>query len=130
MGLLPAIFFAELWYFGFNPGKSWWELPFITISFMGFFGGGVSAILIARENVMGTPDRTEIEGQLTLRMLIGASGALVVYIILGSGLFASDFSILVHENIYVFLLIGIVAGFSEQLFIGALGRMSEKLNIV
>ena len=129
VGLLGAIFFAEIAYFRFNPGKPWWDFPFVTISVMGFFGGGLSAVILARKNVVSTSIRGEIEILTSSRMLIGAAGALVVYTIIGSGLVQSDFSQLLDGNIFAFLAMGIAAGFSEQLFVGPLSQITKNLNM-
>lgn len=129
VGLALAIIIAEIIYAGLNPEKPWWYFPFFTSSVMGFFGGGLSALLIAHKSVVETPAYEVIKVQTASRMLLGAAGALVVYTIAGSGILAGNISQLLRENIYVLLIIGIAAGFSEQIFVRPLEKIAQNLQI-
>lgn len=131
-GLILATILAEILYAGLSPEKPWWFFPFLTVSVMGFFGGGLSAFLIARESVVDTTSCGLIKVWTTSRMLVGAAGAFVTYIVVQwPGLLAGvDISQLLSENVFVLLSIGILAGFSEQLFVESLDKSAQNLRIV
>ena len=128
--LVVAIVVAELIYAASNPLCPLVPRPFVFISLLGFFGGGLSAFLIARQYVINISSYELIKLHSLLRMLLGAAGAFVVYVVVQwPGLFEESIRKLLHDNIYVFLSIGIAAGFSEKLFVGALEKVADKLLI-
>ena len=127
VALVVAIVVAESIY---APSNNLVPRPFVSISLLGFFGGGLSAFLTARQSVINIPSYELIKLHSFLRMLLGAAGAFVVYVVAQwHGLFEESIGILLHNNIYVFLSIGIAAGFSEKLFVGALEKVADKLLI-
>lgn len=127
--LIPAVFLAEFLYTGFNPEKPLWYRPFLTVSIMGFLGGCLSAKLLARDLVRRTTSLELIKVLITTRMLIGAAGAFTVYAIFGSGLISSVILQSLTENFVVLLAIGILAGFSEQLFVDSLDKSVQNLQM-
>jgi len=128
MALGIAIFVAELMYAQSEPKNPLVLFPFLAVSALGFFGGGLSAFIKAREAVIKIPSYELIKVHTILRMLLGAAGAFVVYIAI-QFLKVGDITKLLHTNIIYFLGIGIAAGFSERLFVKALEQISERLHI-
>ena len=127
VSLVLAVVVAELIY---SQSNNLVPIPFVSISLLGFFGGGLSAFLTARQSVINIPSYELIKLHSFLRMLLGAAGSFVVYVVAQwPGLFEESIRKLLHENIYVFLSIGIAAGFSERLFVGALEKVADKLLI-
>lgn len=100
---------------------------YISISLLGFFGGGLSAFFTARQAVVNIPNSTLIKAHTVLRMLLGAAGSFVVYVI-AQWMPLAGISDLINKEYPVFLTVGIVAGFSERFFIGALEKISDNLS--
>ena len=128
LGLVLAIIVAEFAYGASNVEKTIVPLPFVSISILGFFGGGLSSIMIARKSVINITSNKSIRAHTLLRMLVGAAGSLVVYTVTQvPGLLAENISKLPRDNIYFFIALGIAAGFSEQLFVSSLDNISKNL---
>jgi hypothetical protein len=128
LGLVLAIFVAEYAYDTSNLEKTLVPLPFVSISMLGFFGGGLSSIMISRKSVIGITSNKLIRAHTFLRMLVGAAGSFVVYTVTQvPGLLAENISKFPRDNIYFFIALGIAAGFSEQLFVSSLDNISKNL---
>ncbi|MEE9341967.1 MAG: hypothetical protein V3V21_09975 [Thermoplasmata archaeon] len=129
--LVASIILAEwLYHTVIRPTDPWWYLPFFTISLMGLLGGVLSTQLLTREFIEKETSAGLINVLTLTRILLGAAGALVYFLIAGSGLVAGqDISQLLHDNAFVLMSTGVVAGFSEQLFIGALDKHTRHLSI-
>jgi len=100
---------------------------YIFILLLGFFGGGLSALLTARQTAVKITDWGLIKAYMILRMLLGAAGSFVVYIIV-QAISLGQISTEIDKNFAAFLALGITAGFSERLFIKALEKISENLS--
>lgn len=108
--------------------QSWTVVQFIAIALLGLFGGTLSAFLKAREMVVNIPSYEAIKTHTSLRMLLGAAGALVVYVV-GLWLFTEKLQHLIQGNLSVFMSVGVAAGFSERLFIEALEKAALNLHV-
>ncbi len=128
VGLVAAIVIAESMYSGSDQPKPLVSAPFAAASLLGFFGGGLSAFLKARGSVIRIPSYELIRSHTFLRMLLGAAGSFVIFVAAHWLPFA-EIPDLIDSDIFVFLSIGIVAGFSEKLFVGTLEKMAENLNL-
>ena len=129
IGLAFAIIVAEILY---PPSDEFIPLilfPFVAISFLGCFGGAISAFLKARKKVVDITSYETIKVHTMLRMLLGAAGSFVVFVAV-NWLGSESIVKLLNSNIYVFLGVGIAAGFSEKLFVGTLEQMANKLDII
>ena len=100
---------------------------YIFALFLGFFGGGISALLTARQTAVKITDWGLIKAHTILRMILGAAGSFVVYIIV-QFLPLGEISKTIKDDFAAFLALGIAAGFSERLFIKALEKISENLS--
>jgi hypothetical protein len=128
LALVATMVVAEIQYGRSNVDKSLFSLPFATTALLGFFGGGLSAFLKARTRVVKIRSFELIKVHTVLRMLVGAAGAFVIYIV-AQWLPIDAISDLLVKDPYVFLAVGIAAGFSERLFVGALEKIAENLDI-
>jgi hypothetical protein len=126
--LLAFLGAVALWAVGHE--KPFWPTvtPFVEIALLGFFGGMLSAFLTARDADVDIPSYELIRSRTSLRMLLGAAGALVVYSV-GLWLFSEKLQNLLETNLFVFTSVGIVSGFSERLFIDTLEKASENLHL-
>lgn len=106
-----------------------WYRPFVTVSIMGIFGGGLSVRLRAGSYVKQTISIQLIRVMIETRILIGAAGALTVYILLESGILFSGIWETAPDKIFALLGLGIIAGFSEQLFVKSLKESAENVSI-
>lgn len=129
VALLLAIFVAESLHYQSDNKNALVSIPFLAVSALGLFGGGISAFLRAREKVVSITSYQTIKVHTALRMLLGAAGSFVVFAAV-NWLGRANITNLVNSNIYAFLSIGIAAGFSEQLFVGTLEQMANKLDII
>lgn len=103
---------------------------YVAMPLLGLFGGGLSATIRARKSAVDALSFRIILVQVLVRMIIGAAGAFVVYIALRwPGLFADQLVRTVMDNYYALVGLGIAAGFSERLFVGALEKIARKLSI-
>lgn len=102
--------------------------PFFFVAVLGFFGGALSASLKARKSVIDITSYELIQVHTKLRMLLGAAGSFVVYILI-QVISPGGIADTIHTNIFAFLGIGIAAGFSERLFVGTLEKISENINL-
>lgn len=101
--------------------------PFIWISVLGLFGGALSAMLTANDRKVTAVTYGQSRSQIFIRLVLGAAGAFVVYILISMpGLFQPNVVKFVNEKLVGFLMLGIVAGFSERLFLNALERAAKK----
>lgn len=100
---------------------------YVSISLLGFFGGGLSAFFTSRKAAVNIPNSVLIRAHTVLRMLLGAAGSFVVYVI-AQWVPLGGISELINTNYAVFLTLGIVAGFSERFFIGALEKITANLS--
>lgn len=65
--------------------------------------------------------------QLFIRLVLGACGAFVVYILINvSGLFQASVVGFFKDGLFGFIALGIVAGFSERIFLTALEKAASK----
>ena len=129
IGLVTAIIVAEFLNTNSIEPNPLVMFPFFAISLLGFFGGGISAFLRTRKKVVDITSYQTLKVYTVLRMLLGAAGSFVVFVAV-NWLGNQDIVDLLGKNIYVFLGTGIAAGFSEQLFVGTLEKMAEKLDII
>lgn len=120
---------AELLFQWSVPSNPLWFRPFIIVSIMGIFGGGLSVRLYAGEYIKRTISLQLIKVMIYTRVLIGAAGALTFYILFASGINLSKIGELTPDNVLYLLAIGITAGFSEQLFVKSLEASAENLSI-
>jgi len=101
--------------------------PFIWIAVLGLFGGALSAMLTANDRKVTAVTYGQSRSQIFIRLVLGAAGAFVVYILISMpGLFQPDVVNFINEKLVGFLMLGIVAGFSERLFLSALERAAKK----
>jgi hypothetical protein len=124
--LLCAVFIAENIALTLNL-KLLFPYSYGAIAVLGFFGGGLSSLLKVREAVVNIPNSALIRAHTILRMLLGAAGAFVVYVIV-QWQPLQEISGAIATNPAFFLTLGITAGFSERLFINALEKISENLS--
>jgi hypothetical protein len=130
IALIPAVIIAEFLFTMFNSNSPLWYRPFIFISVMGFLGGGLSARLIARDLVEENSSAQLIKVIIHTRMFIGAAGAFVILIFVAAGFLSGQLIGFIDENFHILILIGITAGFSEQLFVDALDKSSKNLDMI
>jgi hypothetical protein len=102
-------------------------LSFVEIAFLGLFGGMLSAFLRARDEDVNVPSYQVVVSRTRLRMLLGAAGAVVMYGV-GLRLLTEKFQVLINTDLFAFLTVGIVAGFSERLFIETLEKAASNLH--
>lgn len=105
-------------------------LDYFSVALLGFFGGGLSAFITAREVVVSIPDWVVIKTHSLLRMIIGAAGSFVVFVTINfmppiPSLFGKG-GVMKYS---AFLVVGITAGFSERLFVNVLEKISSNLTI-
>ncbi len=131
IGLSIAVIVAEILKYNFNMNRinSLFDMPFLTISLLGFFGGGISAFLTARDKAVDITSYQTLIVYTFLRMLLGAAGSFVVFIAL-NWIGNEEIKKQLRENIFAFLGTGIAAGFSEKLFVNTLEKMADKLDII
>ncbi|MHC4570897.1 MAG: hypothetical protein ACYS0C_02315 [Planctomycetota bacterium] len=129
VALLLALFVAESLHYQSDKKNALVSLPFLAISVLGLFGGGISAFLKARKKVVDITSYETIKVHTILRMLLGAAGSFVVFVAV-NWLCSENMVELLNSDIYVFLGVGIAAGFSEKLFVGTLEQMANKLDII
>jgi hypothetical protein len=99
----------------------------VEIGLLGLFGGMLSAFLTAREEDVNVPSYQVVVSRTKLRMLLGAAGAVVMYGV-GLRLLAEKLQVLIDTELFAFMTVGIVAGFSERLFIDTLERAASNLH--
>ena len=130
-GLLFALlaFFAAIVLWTKWQGGGKWEraISFVEIGLLGLFGGMLSAFLTARDEEVNVPSYQVVVSRTKLRMLLGAAGAVVVYGV-GMRLLTEKLQVLIEKDLFVFMTVGIVAGFSERLFIDTLERAASNLH--
>jgi hypothetical protein len=125
---LLALFLAiVLWTVNHKPVD--WKLlsSFAEIALLGFFGGMLSAFLRARDEDVNVPSYQVVISRTRLRSLLGAAGAVVVYGV-GLRLLSEKLQALIDTDLFAFMTVGIVAGFSERLFIDTLERAASNLH--
>jgi len=67
---------------------------------------------------------------LLIRVLLGAAGAFVIYLVLQwPGLLSEKLLDAINNNVFVFLAMGIASGFSERLFVGTPREDLRQLSI-
>lgn len=123
--IVAAIFAQSLW-MG-EPLENQWR--FAVAPIFGFFGGAISAFISSRKVVIESPSYRSIRLHTVLRMLLGAVGAFVFYII-GTSFPLGMITTMLEAGPLEFMTICIVAGFSERLFIKTLEEVSENLKVV
>jgi hypothetical protein len=130
------LLFAILAFFGavallINSGfknSSWRDLvSLLAIGLLGLFGGMLSAFLQAREEEVNVPSYQVVLSRTSLRMLLGGAGAIVVYSV-GLLVLSDQLQTLIRDNLLAFMTVGIVAGFSERLFIDTLEQAAANLH--
>jgi hypothetical protein len=126
LSLVIAVLIAEYATWVFKGGAILFY-RYASISLLGFFGGGLSAFFTTRRAVVNIPNSVLIRAHTILRMLLGAAGSFVVYVI-AQWVPLAGISELINSNYAAFLTLGIVAGFSERFFIGALEKISANLS--
>jgi hypothetical protein len=102
-------------------------LSFLEIAFLGLFGGMLSAFLKARDEEVNVPSYQVVVSRTRLRMLLGAAGAVVMYGV-GLRLLTEKLQVLINTDLFAFLTVGIVGGFSERLFIETLEKAASNLH--
>jgi len=103
---------------------------YFAMPLLGAFGGSLSATITARKSVVDAVSYRIIVMHLLLRVLMGAAGGFVIYLIVQwPGLINDKLLDAVNNNYFVFLSLGIASGFSERLFIGSLEKISDNLSI-
>ncbi|MEE9506176.1 MAG: hypothetical protein V3V98_03425 [Thermoplasmata archaeon] len=130
--LIVFIALSEFTYHVFlRPNDPIWFLPFIAVSLSGLFGGVLSTQILTREFIENERSAGLINTLTLTRILIGAAGAVVFVLFAASGYITGlDIFQATGDNVFVLLSTGVVAGFSEQLFIGALDRHTRNLTLV
>jgi len=126
ISLLLAVFIAEC-ITSKLAIKLLFPYSYVAISILGFFGGGLSSLLTARQAVVNIPNNSLIKAHTILRMLMGAAGSFVVFII-AQWQPLKEIADAIKTNPAFFLTLGITAGFSERMFIDALEKISENLS--
>lgn len=103
------------------------EHPFIFIAAIGLFGGALSAMLTASTRKVSAVNYGQSITQLIIRLVLGACGAFVVYVLLNvPDLFDQELQAFFSQSVIGFVALGIVAGFSEQLFRGQLEKLAKQ----
>ena len=125
---LLALFAAIALWTATQKSPDWRQaLSFLEIGLLGLFGGMLSAFLTARDEQVNVPSYQVVVSRTSLRMLLGAAGAVVMYsvgLLLLARKVASPYPhqpLCLHDR-------GIVAGFSERLFIETLERAASNLH--
>lgn len=126
--LVIAISVAEVYFFFPKLFEVNGPFRYIAIALLGFFGGGLSAFLKARKEAINFSNCGLIKTHMILRMLLGAAGSFVVYVLV-QWMPITDLTKSIDTNFSVFLSLGIAAGFSERLFINALEKVSSNLKL-
>lgn len=126
--LVVAISVAEAAFFYPDLFKQEGPFRFIAVALLGFFGGGLSAFLKARDEAINFSNCGLIKTHTVLRMLLGAAGSFVVYLLV-LWMPVTDMAKTVNESFPTFLSLGIAAGFSERLFINALEKVTKNLKL-
>jgi hypothetical protein len=130
LSALLALFTAiALWTYQHQHQDCPWDklLSFVEIGLLGLFGGMLSAFLTAREEDVNVPSYQVVVSRTKLRMLLGAAGAVVMYGV-GLRLLSEKLQALIETDLFAFMTVGIVAGFSERLFIDTLERAASNLH--
>lgn len=116
---------------GENPiVTSWWFVILIAVT--GIFGALFLMGVLARDSTQNltsypsVPDPTVMKEMIVLRVLIGASAALVLYTLLMSSFGAEFLTDTIRMNKPALLVIAFVAGFSERLVPSALEQIESK----
>lgn len=128
IALLMAIAVAEALAWT-NPEAQAMRLRFAGAAVLGLFGGALSSFLTARDVAISIPRYQLVVIHTVLRMLIGAAGAFVV-VLSTQALPAGELTEQIRSNPFVYLMVGIAAGFSERLFVGALEKVALNLSTV
>lgn len=102
--------------------------PFLFVSVLGAFGGAISAYRSVPDYIVEISSFQLLKLLLVLRMLLGAAGSFVVFISV-YWLGTDEIVSLLQKNMFAFIGMAIVAGFSERLLLDALNRMAENLSI-
>jgi hypothetical protein len=126
LSLAIAVVIAEYTTAMFKGGSTF-LYRYVSISLLGFFGGGLSAFFTSRQAAVNIPNNVIIRAHTVLRMLLGAAGSFVVYVA-AQWVPLAGISELINKEYAAFLTLGIVAGFSERFFIGALEKISHNLS--
>ena len=101
--------------------------PFIWVSLLGLFGGALSALLNVNDRKVTAVTYGQSKTQLFIRLVLGACGGFVVYVLVNvPGLFQDAVVEFFRKGLFGFIALGIVAGFSERLFLGALEKAASK----
>lgn len=101
----------------------------LAVLMAGSLGGAVSGLRTSEEISQQRISSAYFKQAVTrLRMLVGAAAALVVYLLLASGLLAVTFGSGTRELVYVAL--GFAAGFSERFFLQALDQATIGSGII
>ena len=125
---LLALFAAIALWTASQKSPDWRQaLSFFEIGLLGLFGGMLSAFLTARDEQVNVPSYQVVVSRTSLRMLLGAAGAVVMYSV-GFLLLSEKLQALIQNSIFAFMTVGIVAGFSERLFIETLERAASNLH--
>lgn len=125
LSLATTILIAEYISSYFQPAVLF-RNQYVMIAVLGFFGGGLSAFFTARKAVINLTNSAMVRLLTILRMLLGAAGSFVVYVML-QWQPLTEISQALSRNHAAYITIGIVAGFSERLFIDSLARISGDL---
>jgi hypothetical protein len=100
----------------------------LAVLLAGGIGGAVSGLRTSDEMSQQRLSSAYFKQQVTnFRMLVGAAAALVVYVLLASGLLAITFGSGNQDLVYVGL--GFLSGFSERFFLQALDRVGVKSGV-
>lgn len=103
------------------------EHPYLSISLLGLFGGALSALLSASDRRVTAITYRQHRSQILIRLLLGASGAFVIYTLISTpNLFDVELVAFFQYKTEGFLALGVVAGFSEQLFKKTLENLAKK----
>lgn len=127
---LLALFTAiALWIYQHQQPECPWDklASFVEIGLLGLFGGMLSAFLKARDEEVNVPSYEVVRSRTSLRMLLGAAGALVMYGV-GLRLLSETLQELIRTDLFAFMSVGIVAGFSERLLIDTLEKAASNLH--
>lgn len=100
----------------------------LAVILLGFFGGALSAFLTARDAVVEIPSYQLIKRHTSLRMTLGAAGALVVYVV-ARALGSNAVQEMLRARSFGFIATAITAGFSERLFVSAIEKAAENLHL-
>lgn len=98
----------------------------IGVIVFGLMGGTFSSFFSFIKTPMKStiPDRIAAGSITTMRILVGATSALIIYVLARSSLFESIFSFRVTDDATV-LFLAFAAGFSERLVKRAVGHLAE-----